>query len=186
MRHTWALVTGGVLFLVLLAWIIRHPAVPEARPGTVLAGEVLVAWTPATRIRAFGLEALHPFDVGKMDRIAGGLVDRGLLEREHFAVGAEPTEAELQAVHDPALLESFREPRALSAALEVPVPGFLSASTLDRRVLRPFRLGAGGTVAVARHAARTGGLGINLAGATTTPAPTRPTASASTTTWPSR
>lgn len=164
MRHTWALVAGGVLFLVLVAWVLRHPAVPEAREGTVLDGEALVAWTPATRIRAFGLERLHPFDVGKMDTIARHLVDEGLLGREDFAVGAEPTEAELLAVHDAALLEGFREPARLSEALEVPVPGFLSASTLDRRVLLPFRLGAGGTVTVARHVARTGGLGINLAG----------------------
>ncbi len=148
---------GGV------AWALGPPKVPEARAGRVLSGDVLVAWSSATRIRAFGLESLHPFDIRKMDRMAAQLVDEGLMGWEDFAVGAEPTREQLLSVHEAALLDGYRDPELLSAAIEVQVPGFLSEQVVDDRVLRPFRLAAGGTVVAARHAAR-GGLGINLAG----------------------
>jgi acetoin utilization deacetylase AcuC-like enzyme len=159
----------GLLALVvsvvvgLLAWVVRPPAIPAPSPGEILAGDVLVTWSEATRIRAFGLESLHPFDIGKMDRMAAHLVDQGLLGWSDFAVGTEPDRAALEQVHTPSYLDSLTDPAVLSTAIEFKLPGFLGAETLDARVLRPFRLGVGGTVVAARHAA-SGGLGINLAG----------------------
>ena len=151
------------LLLGLVLWILGPPPVPEPQGGRVLPGEVLVAWNPATRIRAFGLEALHPFDIGKMDKMARHLVKEGLLDWSDLAVGPEASREQLRSVHTQAMLDGLHDPATLSAAIEVRVPRFLSERTIDQRIMRPFRLGAGGTLVAAAHAAR-GGLGINLAG----------------------
>jgi histone deacetylase 11 len=120
-------------------------------------------WSPAYRVSFYGIERLHPFDVAKYDTIAQGLVDGGLVPEDGFLVPDEPPQELLERVHDPAYLASLRNPAVLSAALEVPVPGFLPAASLDARVLAPMRTAAGGTLAAAR-AALESGFAVNLGG----------------------
>ena len=123
----------------------------------------IVAYTPDYRVSFFGIERLHPFDIGKMDTIAQHLRDEGLVAPDGFA---EPTPADdeaLSAVHDPAYLESLHALPTLARALEVWVPDVFPVSVVEARVRRPFRTAAAGTVCAARSAL-SGGLGINLGG----------------------
>jgi histone deacetylase 11 len=133
------------------------------RPGSVLPGGAIVAWSPAYRISFFGIERLHPFDIGKMDRIVAHLVEQGLLQEQDLAVPAPASEEELARVHAPAYLASLHHMPVVSRALEVPVPDIFPESVLEQRVLIPFRTAVGGT-ALAAEAALQHGLGINLGG----------------------
>lgn len=143
-------------------WFGRAPRHPEPQPGVVV-GDAVVVYSPGYRISLFGLERLHPFDIGKMDRIAGHLVDEGLVPSDGFAVPEEASEELLSRVHDPEYIQSLHDPTTLGQALEVGVPGFLPESAIDKRVLTPFRRSVGGTV-LAAEAAMSHGVGINLGG----------------------
>lgn len=152
------LVVGAVV-----ACLVKPPPRPAAAPGSVLPGGALVAYSPGYRINFYGIERLHPFDIGKADRIAAHLRREGLVPADGFAVPGEVSTAALQAVHDPAYIDALTDPAALSAALEVDVPSVFSAAAIDRRVLAPFRRQVQGTVLAARGA-RDHGVGINLGG----------------------
>jgi histone deacetylase 11 len=142
-------------------WPWKTPTPP--RSGRVLPGGAVVAWSPDYRISFFGIEKLHPFDIGKMDRIVAHLVGQGLLAEPDLAVPAPASEEELALAHAPEYLASLRRMPVLSRALEVPVPDIFPESVLEQRVLVPFRTAVGGTVLAAR-AALQHGLGINLGG----------------------
>lgn len=160
-----AVVAVGVAAVLAapLAWVLRPPPRPAPHPGAVLPGGAVVAYSPGYRVSFFGIERLHPFDIAKYDRIAAGLVERGLVGETDFAVAAPVGDAALAAVHDADYLASLHEAEALGRALEVSLPGFFSRSALDRRVIGPFQAAVGGTVLAARGAVAEG-LGVNLGG----------------------
>ena len=145
-----------------LAWLTKAPRDPPPSAGEAVGG-ALVAYSPGYRVSLFGIEKLHPFDIGKMDAIADHLVDEGLVERHQFAVPPEASQEELLLAHEAHYLHGLRDPAELGAALEVGVPAFLGPEVLDRRVLAPLRRQVGGTVVAARGALEHG-LGINLGG----------------------
>ncbi len=160
-KVAWGL--GAVAAVAGLAWGLRAPASPPPRAGRVLPGGAFDAYSPGYRVSFFGIEELHPFDIGKMDRIAAHLVSEGLLSDRDFAV-AEPVPDEVLAqVHDPAYLASLHETPVLARAIEVGVPNVFPRSVVEKRVRTPFRRAVGGTVLAARGA-REHGLGINLGG----------------------
>lgn len=157
--------TLGLAVVLLLG--IGHAARARARaaphPGRPLPGGALVAWSPAYRVGFFGLERLHPFDVGKADRVARHLLREGLVERGDFAVAEEVDGELLAAVHSPSHLGSLHDPRVLGEVLELRLPGWLPAPLLERKVLAPFRRQVQGSVLAARGA-REHGFGLNLGG----------------------
>lgn len=164
-RRRRGLAVAAAMFVMAVlggAWFTRAPSSPAAQDGRAVDG-ALVVYSPGYRISLYGLERLHPFDIGKMDRIADRLVRDGRLSSDDFAVPDQVSQELLQAVHDPAYLVGLTQPEKLSRALEAPVPGFLSPEMLDRRVLTPFRRQVGGTVVAARGALEHG-VGINLGG----------------------
>ena len=122
-----------------------------------------VAWSADTRVSFFGIERLHPFDIGKMDAIAAYLVEHELLDWADLGSGAPVSDADLSAVHDPDYLASLHRTPVLSEALEVAVPDVFPQAVMERRVLRPFRVSVAGTLVAARGALAHG-LGINLGG----------------------
>lgn len=156
---------GGILSVLALGicLMLLPPPAPKPRPGEVLPGGAVVVYSPGYRVSFYGMEHLHPFDIRKYDKIARRLRREGLVSRSAFQVPAEATRDQLVAVHDPSYIDGLRDVSALSRALEVGLPGFLPARSVDRRVLAPFRRAVGGTVAAA-EAAREHGLGINLGG----------------------
>ncbi|MEM6930168.1 MAG: histone deacetylase [Myxococcota bacterium] len=159
----WWWLAAGFVSLAGLAWLFRAPASPRPRPATVLPGGAVVAYSPGYRVSFFGIERLHPFDIGKMDRIADHLVEEGLLGRADFGIPAPADDTALAEVHDPVYLASLHRTPVLARAIEVGVPDVFPASVVERRVRRPFRLAVGGTELAARGALAHG-LGINLGG----------------------
>ncbi len=162
MKSAWLLLVLIPVLGGLLAFV-QPPPRPAAQPGRALPGGALVAFSKGYRVSFYGLERLHPFDIGKPGRIARHLVEQGLMEKQDFAIADEVDPTLLARVHDPAYLASLSTPKVLSEALEVAVPGFLPKAALDRRVLGPFRRQVQGSVLAARGA-RAHGLGINLGG----------------------
>jgi histone deacetylase 11 len=172
MDQTWRWTTGkkllglGITLVALGAaslGLARKPDNPPPRPGLVLPGGAMVAWSPGYRVSFFGVEHLHPFDSFKYDKIAADLQERGLVAAEAFVVPAEIPASTLAAVHDPAYLASLTDNERLSEVIEVPVPGIFGTDAIQARILAPFRRASGGTLAMAR-AALEHGVGINLGG----------------------
>ena len=122
-----------------------------------------MAWSAHTRVSFFGIERLHPFDIGKMDGIASHLVEEGLADWDDFGAGLPVDDAGLSVVHDPDYLSSLHLTPVLAEALEVGVPDVFPEGVMERRVRRPFRTSVAGTLVAARGAVKHG-LGINLGG----------------------
>lgn len=149
--------------LLAAAWFAAPPANPSPRAGAALPGGVVIAWSPAYRVSFLGLERLHPFDVGKSERVAAHLIAEGLVAPDQFAIASPISDEQLAAVHDPAYLASLHDMPVLSAALELELPDVFPRSLVEQRVRRPFRLAAGGTE-LAVQAALQHGVGVNLGG----------------------
>ncbi|MEO0600121.1 MAG: histone deacetylase [Myxococcota bacterium] len=159
----WAWFAGGFVTLAGLMWGFRAPSSPPPRPAGVLPGGAVVAYSPGYRISFFGIERLHPFDIGKMDRIADHLVAEGLIGRDDFGIPTPADDVALAEVHDAAYLAALHRTPVLARAIEVGVPDVFPEWIVERRVRRPFRLAVGGTE-LAAHGAVAHGLGINLGG----------------------
>lgn len=99
------------------------------------------------------------FDVERARRIRDALVASGLAPASLFVAAPPASTADLRLVHTAGYLESLRNPEVLARLL------FLDpAHPWDERLLLPFLYAAGGTIAAANWAVRTGGIGFNLGG----------------------
>ena len=159
----WKLCVFSLLVVAFATWIARPPAKPDPHIGDVLPGGVKVVYSPGYRVGLYGLERLHPFDTFKYDKIARRLLRDDLVPQDAFEIPGPASQEQLEAVHDPSYLAGLRDAAAVAAVVEVGVPGFVSPSALDQRVIHPFRLATGGTTA-AVAAALEHGTGINLGG----------------------
>lgn len=138
--------------------VLRSPKV-----GEPVAGKVAVVYSREYRIRLGGMEKLHPFDIGKYDKIYGQLAEDGLVSPAQIYVPSALTDEQVKLVHTAGFLESLHSSRTVARYLEAPTLGVLPRAMLANGVLEPLRTGAGGTL-VATEAALKHGIGINLAG----------------------
>jgi len=122
-------------------------------------------FSPHYDIRLFGLERLHRFDGRKYGRAWRLLRQRfgNRLDRCWIQPDREVLETELRVVHDPGYLNSLRHSEAIAQALELPILRYVPAWLVDRRILRPMRWAAYGTLTAGR-AALSCGLAVNLSG----------------------
>lgn len=139
----------------------KRPTVPSPPHQGDIA---LIAWSPDYRVSFFGIEKLHPFDIGKYDRIAKSLVDSGLWPADAFTEPAEVSTDLLGAVHSEDYLRSLSSSAYVARALEVPMASVFPASMIDRKVLAPMRRSSQGTVLAVQHAVERGGMAINIGG----------------------
>jgi acetoin utilization deacetylase AcuC-like enzyme len=101
----------------------------------------------------------HTFDVQKPRRIHDALIAADAATAADFISPAAVTEEELLLVHTPEYLAEIRRPETLARLL------FLDPEhPWDERLLDPFLLATGGTIAAARLAASQRGLAVNLGG----------------------
>lgn len=122
-----------------------------------------VVYDKGYTLRIFGLEKLHPFDIGKYDKIAKALTRDGLMVDANTYSPEALTEDDLLLVHSEAYLESLKKPSKVAEYLEAPVVGMVPAFLLEKRVVKPFVLASGGTLKAARLALEYG-VAINLGG----------------------
>ena len=152
----------ALLLLCACAGPLHDAHFEQPRAGRVFGEQVAIVYSPDYRIRYFGWERLHPFDVFKYDKIARALVDERRAVTDDFFVPSPADRATLERFHDPDYLDSLTDARVLRRALETP-PLVAAPRALDRMMLRPMRLQVGGTL-LAAHLAREHGLAINLGG----------------------
>jgi acetoin utilization deacetylase AcuC-like enzyme len=101
----------------------------------------------------------HTFDVEKPRRIHAALLQSGAAADSDFVIAPMVSDAQLRLVHTAAYLAEIRRPETLARLL------FLDPEhPWDQRLIEPFLYAAGGTVAAAEAAVRTGGIGANLSG----------------------
>ena len=101
----------------------------------------------------------HAFDVRKARRVRDRLIADGLLGPDDFVAAPPVSGDELALVHTDAYLAHIREPANLARLLLLD-----PERPWDETLLAPFLYATGGTIAAARFAAGTGGIGLNLGG----------------------
>ncbi|XP_071960728.1 histone deacetylase 11-like [Antedon mediterranea] len=122
-----------------------------------------IIYSPEYNIGFLGLEKLHPFDSGKWGKVYGFLKDAGMLSDETTVRPQEPTETDLKVAHTKRYLKSLRWSINVATITEVPPVAMLPNFLVQRKVLRPFRLQAGGTI-LAGKLAMERGWSINVGG----------------------
>lgn len=161
---------GSAVALMYLCLVVIGCSTPATlkqvllpRPGKAIYDRVAIVYAKDYRIQAAGVEKLHAFDMRKYERIYRALVDRNMFAPGDVFVPDEITRKQLLRVHSAAYIESLNDPATVARCLEAPGAASLSREVLEARVLRPFRLGSGGTLLAAREALKVG-IGINIGG----------------------
>lgn len=124
---------------------------------------ISVVYSSDYRLRLFGLERLHPFDIAKYDKIHKALDKAGCLPAGSSHIPKPLTNDDLLLVHSPAYLESLKDRKKVATYLEAPILARVPKSLFQRSVVQPFIHASGGTLAAARLALKEG-MAINLGG----------------------
>jgi len=101
----------------------------------------------------------HTFDVCRPRKIRDALVRCGALSGRDVHAAAPIGDDDLALVHTPAYVAAIKNPETLARYLLLD-----PAHPWDAGLLAPFLYAAGGTLAAARSAMRSGGVAVNLAG----------------------
>lgn len=101
----------------------------------------------------------HTFDVLRSRRVRDALVSAGLATASDFHSAAPLSDAQLALVHTPDYIAAIKDPATLARYLLLD-----PAHPWDDRLLQPFLYASGGTLAAARLALASGGIGVNLGG----------------------
>jgi len=125
----------------------------------------VIVYSPAYDLHFLGLEKLHPFEGRKYSRAwreARKTLGEGLERLTHCP--PHPIDREsLLAVHTEDYLDKLNSPRYAAQVVELPILASLPKFLIERRILRPMRLAAMGTLLAAREALN-GGMAVNLGG----------------------
>ena len=108
-------------------------------------------------------KAAHGFVLDKPTRIRQHLLTADLVDGSEFAKPEPVSEAEVQAIHEPAVIYDLHDPYAVSRAVELDAIALLPHETVWEAVVAPQLWAAGGTCAGLRAAAQ-GAWAINLSG----------------------
>jgi histone deacetylase 11 len=114
-------------------------------------------------ISLVGLEDLHPFDTKKYGKIYRWLTKHCGLSPEQFHTPQIVSDADLLLVHTPEYLEALSNSEAIAAIAEMRPLSLLPSFLLRAKLLKPMKLGTGGTILGAKLA-MTCGWAINLSG----------------------
>ncbi|SHJ43023.1 histone deacetylase 11 [Rubritalea squalenifaciens DSM 18772] len=125
--------------------------------------KVPVVYSPDYKLSLFGLEKLHPFDIGKYDKIYEALENDGMLDAKRIHKPEKLDGAQLGLVHTEAYLDSLRDPRMVARYMEAPAIKMVPRMLLESKVVDPFILCSGGTLLAARLALKEG-VAVNLGG----------------------
>lgn len=125
--------------------------------------KVPVVYSPDYRLSLYGLERLHPFDIGKYDKIYAALKKDGSLSGREVYEPEMLSRKQLLMIHSEDYLSSLEDSKSVARYMEAPaikaVPKFL----LREKVVNPFVLSSGGTLKAARLALDEG-VAVNLGG----------------------
>ena len=126
---------------------------------------VPIVYSPKYKISVFGLERLHPFDIGKYDKIYAALKKDGLVSDKTVVTPQPVTEKEMLRVHTAGYLKRLKKTSYVARYLEAPAMKIIPNRMVDGMVVSRFRLASGGTLAAARLALKNKSkLAINLGG----------------------
>lgn len=110
-----------------------------------------------------GLQKLHPFDSGKWGKIFQFLKEENMVTEDTVVSPEEPTEEDLQVVHEKSYLNTLKWSVTVAGITEVPPVVLLPNFIVQKKVLKPLRFQTGGTILAAKLAVERG-WAINLGG----------------------
>jgi len=126
------------------------------------SSSVSIVYTPEYLIDLGGMEKMHPFDIRKYEKIYNQLLEENLLNADDVLKPTELTVQDLGLVHTADYLNRLKQRANIAAYLEAEVLRLYPGS-LDKAVLKPFRIASGGTLLAARQSLKTG-IGVNIGG----------------------
>ena len=123
-----------------------------------------IVYSPEYNISFYGIESLHPFDSKKYAHIVNTLEAEGIFHRDQLTLAQEISLDALKDVHSTEYLTKLENsPLKVAYVTQLPPLAFLPGVLLRRKVLRPMRRMAGGTV-LAGALALERGWALNLGG----------------------
>ncbi|XP_071810097.1 histone deacetylase 11-like isoform X1 [Asterias amurensis] len=131
-----------------------------------------IVYSPDYNIGFLGLEKLHPFDSGKWGKVFNHLKEAGMINDETIVRPLEATEDDLLVAHTKKYLDSLRENIAVAipewsvtvaSITEIPPVALLPNVVVQKKVLKPLRIQAGGTILAGKLAVERG-WAINIGG----------------------
>jgi len=134
---------------------------PPDRRARVTA--VALVYSKRYEINLAGLERAHPFDIHKYEKIAGRLLQDGVVTRRDFHQPDELTREQLLLVHTPDFLKGLEDPQNVATYLEAPIVGMLPPPLVEQGMLKSFRCASGGTILACRLALKHG-IAVNIGG----------------------
>ena len=164
---------------LLLVWIIVMAIMGGSSTGVVAktskiqkagktqkAGKVSnipVVYDKGYTIGVLGIEKLHPFDIGKYDKIAKALRRDGLMGKGNVYRPDVLSRNDLLLVHSEKYLSSLKKSSNVALYLEAPSVRYIPSFLLKSKVVAPFIKASGGTLKAARLSLKHG-MAINLGG----------------------
>jgi|GEM_PF-48543 len=141
----------------------NRPALPPASSSAPeSSSKVSIVYSPEYLIELGGMEKMHPFDIRKYEKIYDGLLEHGLVSAADVLKPDELTAEELKLIHTDDYLERLKVRSNVAAYLEAALLKLYPGS-LDKAVLKPFRIASGGTLLAARQSLKSG-IGVNIGG----------------------
>ena len=141
---------------------ITETAVPINEP-IFNAGEVPIVYSSRYKISLMGLENLHPFDIGKYDKIYNKLITDKVTNPAKVISPSSLTREQLLLIHTEDYLTSLEDPTNVAQYLEAPILKHLPRQSMKANVVDRFILSSGGTLRAAELALKHG-YAINLGG----------------------
>jgi len=143
----------------------ERPALPVAADTgseTDPESHVSIVYSPEYLIDLGGMEKAHPFDIRKYEKIYNGLLDDKLISATDVLKPEALSVEDLKLVHTDDYLQRLKERSNIADYLEAELLKLYPGS-LDKAVLKPFRVASGGTLLAARRSLKTG-IGVNIGG----------------------
>ncbi len=114
-------------------------------------------------IKLFGIQKLHPFDTEKPEKIYNYLIKQFGFSKEQFYEAENVSYKKLIEVHTKEYLQSLNKSKIIAEIAELSALRFIPSSILKRKILKPMKFAAGGSL-IGTEVAINHGFAINLSG----------------------
>ncbi len=153
------------LKFVLLALIslLSSCSIGKESPTEITSTHTPLVYSPDYKISLMGLERLHPFDIGKYDKIYKQLKKDGIATKANSFVPEKLSTEQLLLIHSKAYLDSLEDPKQVAQYLEASILKRVPKRLMKTNVVDRFILSSGGTIKAAELALEHG-YAVNIGG----------------------
>lgn len=152
-----SLIVYSSLFFLLSCSGASKEQVPQT------ASSIPIVYSAHYKISLLGLEKLHPFDIGKYDKIYNQLRTDNFIDSNALHKPLKLTDEQLKLIHSEDYLNNLKDPKKVARYLEAPMLKKVPKELMRTHIVDRFKLASGGTIKAA-ELALADGYAINLGG----------------------